>query len=186
MKRFLIVLFLTVTGIMMTDISFDHQGRLLGMNGDDVYHINTANASLRMIEGGRDIRSMSRGMHIESDQRIRHQDNVVAIGGKRQDVPRTDADIAFDLARFFMKVCPEDHHNMVQLAVIDGKTIDIGVFGYGTVYGRAKSHLNLFQLDDPRIYTIDSTTGNPTSIAAHPRNRLRSSWRNMAACPETT
>ena len=176
-------------GIAMSDISFDHQGRLLGMNGGDVYHINTTNASLKMLDGTREIRSMSQGMHVESDYRTRHQDNVVTIGGKKREAERAerkDSELAFDLARFFMKLFPNDHRNMVQLAVIDGTSMDIGVFGYGTVYGRAKTHLNLFQLDDPRIYTIDSKTGNPTSIAAHPRNRLRSNWRNLAACSESS
>ncbi|MDX1694984.1 MAG: hypothetical protein R3208_14555 [Ketobacteraceae bacterium] len=180
-------------GISMREIGFDNQGRLLGMNGSDVYKINPSNGALAMIGGTSDEPSRTHSFAVRQSQ-VARGSNVLSFGqnttpsmipAEKADSDRTDADIAFELARLFMKLRSDNKENMVQLAVIDGKSMEIGVFGYGTIYGRAKSHLNLFHLNDPMIYTTDSTTGNTTSIAEHPRNRLASSW-NAAVCSESS
>ena len=182
-------------GIGMEEIAFDQQGFLKGINGNDVYRINTRNASLSMVGGTDGFQDHDQpAAKVPRQSTPQYQDsNVLAFGQPKvsgnvpQQKPeenRSDSDLAFDLARLFMKIMPQGGQNMVQLAIIDGKSIDIGVFGYGTIYGRAKSQVNLFQMNDPAIYTTDSITGDTMAVSEHPRNRLRTAW-NAAICTDT-
>lgn len=151
-------------GITMDEICFNDQGYLLGSSGKDLYRINTRNGALGLLSGA----DAAEGSHTPVvTGSTSHARSLV--GALRSDTGQSPAHLAFELARLFIKLYSVGEDNLVQLAILDGRTMDIGVFGYGTIYGRAASNIRRFQMENPGIYTTSSLTGRTTTLAEHQR-----------------
>lgn len=151
-------------GITMDEISFNDQGYLLGSSGKDLYRINTRNGALSRLSSA-DVDDGSHTPALTGNTPARRS----LVGALRSDTDQSPAQLAFELARLFIKLYSVDEENLVQLAILDGRTMDIGVFGYGTIYGRAASNISRFQMENPGIYTTNSLTGRTTTLADHLR-----------------
>lgn len=171
-------------GIELQEIGFDEQGRLLGRSGQDLYSINTNNAKLTFMPV-----SEATSGHQSSVKQFprpeRHTGGLFSVANsapllvedsRANGINRTASELAFDLARLYMKLFSQEADNMVQLAVLDGRSMDIGVFGYGTIYGSARGNISLFQPDARRVYTTDSRTGNTTSVTDYSNSRRHPHW----------
>ncbi len=165
-------------GIAMEEISFNSRGYLLGTAGRDLYRINPRTGALNLLTDAR--ANSDSSSSFQRSASAEHSSQVLALGGSghhslvgafRSDASQTSAQPAFDLARLFLKLHSVEEDNLVQLAILDGRTLDVGIFGYGTIYGRAKSNISRFQLENPGIYTTNSLTGRATTLAEHPRQR---------------
>ena len=154
-------------GIPMEEIAFDSRGYLLGASGHDLYRINPQNGALTLLscQGEQKAGAAGGSGHLTG---LGGAGNRSLVGSFKSEQNQSSAHLAFDLARLFIKLYADGDENLVQLAILDGRTMDIGIFGYGTIYGRAKSNISQFQMENPGIYTTDSLTGRTTALAEYP------------------
>lgn len=174
-------------GITMKEIGFDEQGRLIGCNGTDTYLIDTGNARVTLLDA---IPSHRQALSARAGSATAWQKPELLASCSTHSfgdgaTKRNATELAFDMARFFMNNVLGHQEQFVQLAVLNGHTLEIGVFGHGPLYGRAKSQISLLHTQGARIYTTNSATGHTTPVSDYPGTTQSLFQRPKIVCTES-
>ena len=169
-------------GVTMTDIAFDPEGNLWGINFGSLYKIDKTTAASTLVGSlGTSANSLvfnSSGVLYAANTSLYTIDTTTgaaSLVGNGGDSYTSSGDLAFVGGNLFLSSLGGD--NLVKINTGDGSGSLIGSIGFSSVFGLASPNgTDLFGLAGFNVLSIDSVTGSGTSLLDYSGQGLGSSF----------